>query len=261
MGVAAGVAGQQESMNTFKSIGNGPHKVLMLPGLLGDQRAFDAALAYADLDTFQYAVMDYRGFGQSRSLEGLHTVHEASMDATYLAEYLRWDEFSVVGHSVGGLVAQMLALAKPRSVRRVVTIAGAPASGIGRNPARRQLLNAAADSLDARLTLVNAGTGEKLSRAACMHIAAATLAETRPEAFRRLAESAQDTDISAQIKGSSLPLTVIVGASDPRASVQLAQTTTLAWYPNSTLVVIEGGHYLANEAPALLMTCVERALA
>ncbi len=248
-------------MNAFKLVGRGRRKVLMLSGLLGNQHAFDRGLAYADLDLFQYAVMDYRGFGGSAGEAGLHTVHEASMDAVYLSEYLGWSSFTVLGHSLGALVAQMVALAKPRSVRHIVSVAGLGAGGLRADAARRQLLDAAAESIDARTTMVNAGTASRYSRAACRAIASATLASTRPEAFRGLVSSASLTDVSAQVRASPTPISVIVGSADPAASAEAAKSTTLAWYPKAALTVLDGGHYLPDEAPLAMMTAIEKALA
>src|SRR5258706_430063 len=236
-------------MNAFKLIGRGGRKVLMLSGLLGDRRAFDRALAYADLDQFQYAVMDYRGFGGSAGEAGLHTVQEASMDAVYLSEYLDWRSFSVLGHSLGALVAQIVALAKPRSVRHIVSVAGLSAGGLRADASRRQLLDAAAESIEARMTMVNAGTASRYSRAACRAIASATLGSTRPEAFRGLVNSAVLSDVSAQVRGFPTPISVLVGSADPGASAEAAKSTTLAWYPNAALTVLHGGHYLPDEAP------------
>jgi hypothetical protein len=53
-------------MKSFKLIGHGPHEVLLFPGLIGTRDAFDHMLRYADLDAFQYAVAEYRGYGLTR---------------------------------------------------------------------------------------------------------------------------------------------------------------------------------------------------
>lgn len=233
----------------------------MLSGLLSDQHAFDDPLAYSNKDEFQFVVMDYRGFGDAASLEGLHTVQEAARDAIYLSEYLGWDSFYVVGHSLGALVAQLVGLAKPKSVRGIVSVAGLTAMGLRADAARRQLLHAAAESVDARVAMVNGGTGSRYSLAACRAIASATLSSTRPSAFRGLVNSALSCDVTEQVKGSSMPIAVIVGKDDPAANAEAAKQTTLALYLHSTLTILDGGHYLANEAPLAVMSAIENALA
>lgn len=61
-------------MKSFKLISHGPNKVLLFPGLIGTRDAFDDMLRYADLDTFQYAVAEYRGYGNARAEAGLLTL-------------------------------------------------------------------------------------------------------------------------------------------------------------------------------------------
>jgi pimeloyl-ACP methyl ester carboxylesterase len=100
-------------MKSFKLIGRGPHKVLLFPGLIGTRDAFDPMLRDADLDAFQYAVAEYRGYGQSRNEAGLLTLREVVIDAVRLVEFLGWTTFTVAGHSLGALAAQMLAVALP----------------------------------------------------------------------------------------------------------------------------------------------------
>lgn len=246
-------------MNTFKSYGGGDAKILVLTGLLGGQSAFDAALPHADASAFQYAVMDYRGYGLSQHIVGQHTVIEAVTDAVHLLEYLGWSRCTVVGHSLGGLVAQMLALAKPKTVTQLVLVAGASASGLKADAVRRQLFDAAAEDLTARCKMVEAGTGGRYSREGCMAIAARGFGSTAPTAFRGLVQSALATDVSAQVRGSVLPTTVIVGAHDPAVTAAAARATTLEWYRNAELEVLDGGHYPQDELPLALTARLEQA--
>src|SRR5260221_13515551 len=98
-------------MKSYKLIGVGPRKVLLFPGLLGTQDAFDDMLKYADVDGFQYAIAEYRGYGASKKVDGLFTLREAVIDACKLVEFLGWQQFAVGGHSMGALTAHMLAVA------------------------------------------------------------------------------------------------------------------------------------------------------
>ena len=149
----------------------GKKKVLLLPGLMGTLDALDAMLKYADLDSFQYAVVDYRGYGSSKNISGLFTLREAVIDACKLIEYLGWRQFSVGGHSLGALVAQMLAVAMPHWTSAIVMIAGLSAKGAKSDPEREALLRRAAESVEARSQIVTGGTKARYS-----HVFARTLA-------------------------------------------------------------------------------------
>jgi pimeloyl-ACP methyl ester carboxylesterase len=140
-------------MKSFKLVGTGPRKVMLFPGLLGTRDAFDEMLRWADLTAFQYAVVEYRGYGQARNEPGLKTLREVVIDATRLADYLGWTRFAVAGHSLGALAAQMIAVALPQRVDAIVSIAGMSARGGSRDPERTRLLREAAELPNAARTL------------------------------------------------------------------------------------------------------------
>jgi len=246
-------------MNTFKVVGNGNIKVLLLPGLLGTQDAFDAMLAYADFERFQYAVMDYRGYGQSRRRPGLYTLGEIVTDATRMIDYLGWDSFTVAGHSLGALAAQMLALAMPARVSGLVSLAGMSAAGGARDPQRRQMLREAAQDPARRQAIVEAGTSGQYTPGFAAAVVRAGWDAIAPEAFAGYAHSAAETDISAQVKDSALRTLVLVGERDPANSASVARDGTMQWYRQATLEVLAGaGHYPMLEVPARTISAIER---
>lgn len=60
---------------------------------------------------------DNRGMGQSQPLKGRLTLAQMAEDAVALIDAEGWDRVHVVGHSLGGLVAQQVALSHPQRVR------------------------------------------------------------------------------------------------------------------------------------------------
>ena len=51
-------------------------------------------------------------------MSGRFTMDEIAGDTLALADELGWDEFDLVGHSMGGMAAQQVLAAEPRRVRR-----------------------------------------------------------------------------------------------------------------------------------------------
>jgi pimeloyl-ACP methyl ester carboxylesterase len=73
----------------------------------------DIATAVVDRERFSYAFMDCRGYGDSRDVDGQHTMAEWALDAVTLADELGWSRFSLLGHSMGGMAVQRVLLEDP----------------------------------------------------------------------------------------------------------------------------------------------------
>ncbi|WP_043662457.1 alpha/beta fold hydrolase [Streptomyces xylophagus] len=65
--------------------------------------------------------LDLRGHGESTGA-GSRTVDELALDVVALLDHLQVERFVPVGHSMGGMIAQTLALAHPDRVRRMVLV-------------------------------------------------------------------------------------------------------------------------------------------
>lgn len=244
-------------MNTFTTFGTGPRKVLVLPGLFG-ARPLEPMLAMADGDACQYVVMDYRGYGASRALPGLCHLREVVIDAIRLLDYLGWTHAHVLGHSMGALAAQMLAVAAPRRIRSIVSLAGLGAQGASRDPAHRRLMSEAAHDLAKRAAVIDNGTGKRYGAAQVRLLAEASWNAMKPEAFAAYAADAAATDIQREVDGSAVPFHAIVGAHDPSASEKAARETSLRWYRDSSLTVLAGaGHYPSIETPLQAIAAIE----
>jgi pimeloyl-ACP methyl ester carboxylesterase len=246
-------------MKSFKLVGRGPQKVLLFHGLMGTRDAFDDMLRYANLDAFQYAVAEYRGYGHSRSEAGLLTLREVVIDAVKLVEFLGWNKFTVAGHSVGALVAQMLAVALPHRVSAIVSIAGLSAKGASPEPDSVALMQSIADSQERREALVATGTGGQYTAAVVREIVAETWNEIDGRALASYALDASHTDVQAEVQSLDVPILALAGEHDPNYGEAAARETTLRWYRCATLEVMHGaGHYPMIEMPAATVSALEQ---
>ncbi len=68
-------------------------------------------------DRFTVVAFDNRGFGRSTIREGALSIESMAGDAIALVDALGFERFHVAGHSMGGVIAQAIALRAPGRVR------------------------------------------------------------------------------------------------------------------------------------------------
>jgi 3-oxoadipate enol-lactonase len=90
--------------------------LLAVMGLGGDHTAWILQVAEWS-KTHRVVVFDNRDVGQSSQADGPYEVSDMAADALALADHLGLDSFHVVGVSLGGAIAQEIALAAPERVR------------------------------------------------------------------------------------------------------------------------------------------------
>ncbi len=90
--------------------GVGVHGDGWLPQVEGLRRRFDCL-------TF-----DNRGMGESQPPAGEITIESMTQDALALMDRLGWESAHMLGHSMGGLIAQRLALTAPERVRSLALL-------------------------------------------------------------------------------------------------------------------------------------------
>src|SRR3990170_3998209 len=110
-------------------VGSGPIRVLAAHGWTTDSRVFAPWIPYLDTKRFTVAFVEARGYGAARSVAGEHSIPEYGEDLLRVAADLGWDEFSLVGHSMGGKAIQYALALAPRQVKSLVGVTPVPARG------------------------------------------------------------------------------------------------------------------------------------
>ncbi|QNP69518.1 alpha/beta fold hydrolase [Streptomyces roseirectus] len=241
--------------------GDGAHKVFAVHGWLADRTAYAPVLPDLDRDTFQYALVDLRGYGHARDADGAFTTAEAAADLVALADRLGWDRFSVVGHSMGGAIGQRLLTRAPDRLRRLVGVSPVPASGLDLPPEQWTLFADAAHRPENRRAILDVTTGGRRPAAWLDRMVARSLAVSAPEAFRAWLDSWAREDFHQDVQGSPVPSLALTGALDPALSADLMRRTWLEWYPNAELYELaSAGHYAMDETPLELIEVWEKFL-
>jgi pimeloyl-ACP methyl ester carboxylesterase len=90
--------------------------LLAVMGLGGDHSAWLLQVPVWSR-SHRFVVFDNRDVGQSSTSQGPYEVRDMAMDALALADALDLDSFHLVGLSLGGAIAQEVALAAPERIR------------------------------------------------------------------------------------------------------------------------------------------------
>ncbi|MGW0736996.1 alpha/beta fold hydrolase [Streptomyces sp. NPDC002851] len=244
-----------------RTLGNGPHHVIVLHDWFGTSANWGSVLDYLDPGTFTYAFLDYRGYGERRDVPGRYDLAEIADDTLALADQLGWERFSLIGHSMGGKAAQQVLVRAPERVERLVGLAPVPAGTYEMDEPTRELFYGAAQDPAARRTILDLVTGNRASGYWLDRMVRHSLDVSREEAFAGYLADWQPLDLSDAVKGNPVPVLVLVGSYDLALTADVMRATWQVSYPNARIVTVPGaGHYPMHETPVALATEVERFL-
>ncbi len=223
--------------------GSGKEGIIVLQGWFGDHTVFAPMTPYLDKQTFTWAFMDYRGYGLSRSIEGEHTMQEIAADALSLADYLGWERFHLVGHSMGGMALMKVAVEATERIKSGVALTPVPASGVPLDADGEALFSGAPDNDENRRMILDFTTGGRLSGHWLDWKVQCSRETTTRDAYADYLVAWTQTDFAEQSKGLELPLLVCAGEHDQALTAEVMEQTYLAWYPNAELQILpNAGH-------------------
>ena len=234
-------------------VGTGPVRVLVGHGWIADGTLWDVFAAHIDGTRFSWAFPDCRGYGARRGEPGPLSVTAAAHDAVAVADALGWTRFHVVGHSMGGMIAQRLLLDVPRRIASVALLAPVPASGARLDPARRELLLRAIADPAARRALLVVNTGGAQPPEFIDALLDLSLRGTSASALAAYLDSWSGTDFSRDLRPAAVPVLLAIGERDITCPEARMAETILRWHPHTSVHPLPGvGHYPMWEDPAAL---------
>jgi len=113
----------------YRQVGDGPSPVLFVHGWMASGSVFDRMLPMLG-GGFRCIVPDHRGTGASTTTAEDESIERLGRDMIAVADAAGLTTFAIVGHSMGGQIAQWIASEVPDRVTAMVLINPVPASGI-----------------------------------------------------------------------------------------------------------------------------------
>lgn len=243
----------------YNRAGSGEHTILCITGLNGHAQFWDGFQAELS-DDFTVITFDQRGCGANRDVAGEHTLAEIVSDAVAILDAAGVDRAIVIGHSMGGVIAQCLALDHPHRVRAAIfsgTFCDFDWYMQALGNLRQQLLDQMGAEVCGRLSALLAMPGGNVK-------------DPRYDLQRRLANvsaKAPDDVMLARMKAPFgfdrrdelnriLVPSLVIGASDDLLAPPYQSQAIADRVPGAVLEIVDGGHFFPNTRPEVYLSKV-----
>ncbi|MFJ6893898.1 alpha/beta fold hydrolase [Streptomyces hokutonensis] len=197
-----------------------------------------------------FVAYDQRGWGDSTSVPGPYGLDQLADDAQRVIDALGYSDYVLVGHSMGGKVAQIVAARRPAGLRGAVLVAPAPPAPIGVTEQMQEMALHAYESEEGilqgiDLMMTRGGLTPELRRQVVED-------SMRGGEQARLAWSRQGMvqDVSAGVSAIEVPVLVLAGSHDKVDPPTALADHLLPLIPTATLTVLKNtGHLSPLEVP------------
>lgn len=210
--------------------------------------------------TNRCVAIDFRGWGRSGKDATDYRLEALADDVVGVVDQLGLEAFFVVGHSMGGKVAQLVAARKLQGLKGLVLFGPAPPKPMDVPEDERRGYVALYDTREGAETVIGNMTPHPLPDRYREQIIEDSMGGS-PGAKRAWPEQGMIEDITEQTAGIAVPVHVIAGGDDPvepEASLRAAFGKVLEGVRFTVLPGV--GHMAPLEAPAALADAIRSAV-
>jgi pimeloyl-ACP methyl ester carboxylesterase len=236
--------------------GAGSPAIVFLHYWGGSSRTWHRVIAPLER-AFRTVAINHRGWGRSSAPERGYALADMADDAQAVIESLDLERYILVGHSMGGKVAQLIASRHPSGLIGLVLVAPAPPAPLALSETVRHGMARAYDSRDSIVATVEQVLApEGLASKDLEMVIADSLAGTAAAKAAWPMRASQE-DITAAVSGIDVPVIVVCGAHDRAEPPDILQRALSSCLPHAEWYVLpKVGHLLPLEAPTQLVDVI-----
>lgn len=237
----------------FREQGDGP-AIVFLHGVGGDSLVWQDQLGHFGAD-YRAIAWDMPGYGGSAPLDDVSFAGLADALARLL-DHLELQQPHIVGHSIGGMVAQEFIARYPNRVASLVLSATSPAFGNPDGDFQKKFVAARMAPLDAGKTMADVAADvvpamiAKGADPEGVERARASMSRVSPETYRAMIKCLVTFDQRSALADINVPCLILAGEADSNAPAAMMERMA-ARIPGADYVCLDGVGHLANlEQPA-----------
>ncbi len=231
----------------YRTFGTGSTDVVLVHGWVVSGAAYDDLIDALGTDGVRLIVPDLRGTGRSGSADGTYTTEQYGKDIMAVADAAGAKSFVIVGHSMGGQLAQWIAPTWPDRVLGAALLCPVPASGMTLPADAHGLFRNSAQNREMQTTILGL---------ACKQLAEGPRERLLDDAGKISAACIQGAfdswtgaDFAAKL-GEIRASVLVVGTDDPFFPQAFLRDAVVSKIKRASLVYHPGpGHYPGSESP------------
>ncbi|MCP3099301.1 alpha/beta hydrolase [Myxococcus sp. K15C18031901] len=231
----------------YRVIGDGPRTVVLVHGWMVSGAVWTSLLESLDLTGLRLVVPDARGTGQSgRAKEGF-SIQGLAQDVLAVVDAVGAKRFTVVGHSMGGQVAQWIASEVPDRVEGLALFNTVPASGLPLPSDAAGLFRTSAGDRQKQSTIL--GLACKKLSAEALEVALADAATVSEDSIQKVFDAWTAGGFESRLASITAP-TLVVSTDDPFLPPSFLRQAVAGHIRGARMAHIPGpGHYPQVESP------------
>ncbi|KIU48967.1 hydrolase [Bradyrhizobium sp. UASWS1016] len=207
---------------------------------------------------FHTIAIDHRGWGESDAPASGYALADLAADAEGVVKALDLKRYILVGHSMGGKVAQLMASRQPAGLAGLILVAPSPPQPMSIPAEAREMMAGAyatRDSVEA--TIDNVLTAKPLTAEDREQVIADSLRGASPAKIAWPRATSLE-DITEQVGAIGVPTMVIAGELDRIDSPELLRAEMISRVPQAVMHVLPGtGHLSMLESADALVPLIE----